>query len=252
MMKTNSIPVITGIVSSIAVFFAVSHLVAPIGPVIDTKWRGHDTHSIKIAPVEPQPECVPQYHQNCTDELCLRLKLVGVRFDDPAEAFIKDTVSGIQGAYKMGSYVLGAKIIKIERCMVTIEKDTHKTTLLLAEGREGPVTEVSPNEMIISKSGVFRDMEDAELASENKVSALSDCAYETFPGVKISGIKKGGLAELAGLRNGDVIKVVNDQRLASPQRAIQVFRKIRKQSGTVDVILFRKDELVKMSYRLRN
>ena len=98
----------------------------------------------------------------------------------------------------------------------------------------------------------FEEVADVDVPDDSggvKISPCFEGPGKEFAGLKLENIEKGSLAGRAGLKNGDIIKVVNGQRLTSPQRAIQVFRKLRSQSG-VGVVLARGNRSVKLQYKI--
>ena len=107
--------------------------------------------------------------------------------------------------------------------------------------------------MIVSKDQALDKIANDADSAHNiaDISPYFDPALNEFAGVKVDNIRKGSIAEMAGLRNGDIIKVINDQRLNSPQRTIQVLRKARNLSR-LDVNLLRKERLLKFDYRIKD
>ena len=69
-------------------------------------------------------------------------------------------------------------------------------------------------------------------------------------GMKITGLEKVAIAELIGLKNGDVIQVVNNQKLTSKQKAFQVFKKAATQTS-LDIDLLRGNKLKTLSFPLK-
>ena len=69
-------------------------------------------------------------------------------------------------------------------------------------------------------------------------------------GIKITGLDGISEAKDLGLKNGDVIRVVNGQQVTSMQKAYQIFKKARKQA-MIDIELLRGNEPQKLSFTLR-
>jgi len=69
-------------------------------------------------------------------------------------------------------------------------------------------------------------------------------------GLQLTGLEKIEAARQLGLRNGDVIRVVNGQRLTDKQKAYQVFMKARSQP-VINLELLRGGRARKLSFVLR-
>lgn len=68
-------------------------------------------------------------------------------------------------------------------------------------------------------------------------------------GLKITGIENAPDAEALGLKNGDIIRQVNGQRLTSLQKAFQVMQKARYQRS-IDIELLRQGRSKKLCFDL--
>jgi type II secretion system protein C len=68
-------------------------------------------------------------------------------------------------------------------------------------------------------------------------------------GLKITGLEQTPLANLFGLRNGDVVQTVNGQNLNSKQKAFQVLKKARTQSN-ISLQLLRDGKAKELSFDL--
>jgi type II secretion system protein C len=69
-------------------------------------------------------------------------------------------------------------------------------------------------------------------------------------GLKITGLENIRGAEELGLKNGDIIRAVNGQRLTSKQKAFQIFKKARSQAAA-NIELLRGNENKTLSFSLR-
>ena len=144
-----------------------------------------------------------------------------------------------------------AQIVEIRRGEVVIEKAGRQEILIL----EGPRTKraivsISPTQKIINKYQAL-----ALIGNFSKVLNLVEVKpsfnTEGNSGFIVDGIPKASIAELAGLKNGDLISSVNGQGLSTPQKTIQVFRKVRNLSQ-IDVELLRNNRLLKLNYELKD
>jgi len=69
-------------------------------------------------------------------------------------------------------------------------------------------------------------------------------------GLRITGLENISGAEDLGLKNGDIIRAVNGQRLTSKQKADQIFKKARSQEA-MNIELLRDNESKTLSFSLR-
>ena len=69
-------------------------------------------------------------------------------------------------------------------------------------------------------------------------------------GLRVDDIESGSLAQLAGIRNGDILQRVNGQHLSSLPKAFQVMRKARVQSS-LNVQLLREGEEKNLSFAIK-
>lgn len=84
---------------------------------------------------------------------------------------------------------------------------------------------------------------DSVLSNPN---ALRDQAPSVAPyykdgqaaGFRLSGVRSGSIFSSLGIRNGDVIQAVNGQTIDSPQRAMELYQRLR-QTGTIEMVVER-------------
>lgn len=57
-------------------------------------------------------------------------------------------------------------------------------------------------------------------------------------GFRLSGVRSGSIFSSLGIRNGDVIQAVNGQTIDSPQRAMELYQRLR-QTGTIEMVVER-------------
>jgi type II secretory pathway component PulC len=73
---------------------------------------------------------------------------------------------------------------------------------------------------------------------------------DRIEGLKITGLENVPVAGDLGLKNGDVIRAVNGQRLTSKQHAYQVFKKARTEPS-MSIELLRSGRTRQISFALR-
>lgn len=177
----------------------------------------------------------------------LNIRLLGTVVTEPALAYIEDIRSRKKGTYRVGDVVKDARLVEIRSGEVTLERGGELERLVLAKANA--VTRLSETEALVSREGVLEeiDWDIDNLTHMAKASFCYDTSSDEFVGVKLNGIPKGSLIECAGMRNGDIIRVVNGQTLSTPQRAIQTMRKARR-LPKINIELLRQKRSVSMSY----
>jgi type II secretory pathway component PulC len=181
-------------------------------------------------------------------------------------AVVKDAKSGAVGIFRIGDTVEGARLESIERDIVVLEDNGRQMLLRRKEGR----STVSKNDMQTGADAQARGGSGASKASfkvrpvppDDRAgtgpveTVLRDAVIETHTvngrteGLKVTGLEDIPAAKDLGLREGDVITVVNGQRLTSKQKAFQILKKARTQP-TVNMKLLRGNKTKEMSFDLR-
>lgn len=221
----------------------------------------------------PEPEKDPEPSE--PEPPPLRLRLVGTISGsaEMARAVIEDLEARSQNMYRIGDIVQGARIAEIERNSIVLEVEGRETVLELhlATGDDAPTPrpvarrgassrpsapEVDERAFQELSSGQYEVEEEAFLTSGG-LSALLN-AVELQPhvvegetqGLVVANLEDGSLAQLAGIRSGDVIQRVNGQSLRSLPQAFQVMRKARV-LDQLEMDILREGEERNMSFRMR-
>lgn len=211
---------------------------------------------------EPRPEPPPQPD--------LRLRLIGTIAGSPdmARAVIDDLRERSQNMYRVGDIVQGAKIVRIERSRVVLDLDGREAVLTIdmtasrsaparspefrdagpAHRPDGVLEEVAQGEFAVD---IHAFESSGGVASLLRSAALSPHTVdgETI-GLRVDDLEAGSLAQLAGIRNGDIIQRVNGQHLSSLPKAFQVMRKARVQSS-LNLQLLREGEEKSLSFAVK-
>jgi type II secretion system protein C len=184
-----------------------------------------------------------------------------------ARAIIKDLKTNMSGLYKIGDTVGGATIERIEKNSVILICDSQRKALHLyakiphSSGADGG----QPDQSLAYKQNVNEN--ETNTGSEPEVKALARLGNnikavlktatiepnETsgkVEGLSIKDLRNSAIAAGLGLKDGDVIQAVNNQKLTSTQKAYQVFKKARSQS-TVTVNLSRDGKPETLSFPIR-
>lgn len=189
----------------------------------------------------------------------LELELLGTAVGNSKDpiAFIKDLKIGKQGIYKLGSLVKGARVIKIALGEVVLDINGQNETLRLSrralswtkrEEELEAIISISDDQVTVSRKGLFNQ-------ARNIVSILPKLKFKPYyeankvSGLMIEGIAQDSIIAAAGIRNKDVVKTVNNQKITTYQKALQVLSKARNQSE-INVDLVREGKAKSVCYRI--
>lgn len=190
----------------------------------------------------------------------LGLKLMGAIAGGPAasRAIIQNTSDKTIGTYRIGDVVASATVDAIQRDAVILRHQGRHLVLRLhtgagnddrgASGREqqraiaqtAPVTG-GPTPLSTQAGYVEEVFHNVTIEPYRKNNRTQ--------GLRISGLEKVPLAEMFGLKNGDVIRTINGQQLTSKQKAFQVLMKAKTQSR-VDIQLLRDGKSKDLSFEI--
>jgi general secretion pathway protein C len=181
----------------------------------------------------------------------LDLELLGTaigNIKDPI-AFIKDLKSNKQGMYRLGNVIQEAKVVQIVMGEVTLDLNGRKETLRLSK-RGMSWAGINADEIIISKNNFLS--QSAEIYN-SLLSITVKPHYEAqkVVGMQVNGIPEGSVITTTGIRNQDIVKSVNNQKIDSYQKALQVFSKVKNQPQ-VEVSLLRDGQPLNLFYRIAN
>jgi len=196
-----------------------------------------------------------------TKELIAELELLGTAISNPKErfAFIKDLKSDKLGTYKLGSLIRGAEVVQIERGEVTLNFKGRKIQLQLSNrglkwanaNKENPaIVSASSSQIVVSKKGLLNET-DKILESARAIKVKPAYQSKKVTGMVIEGVSKDSIIAQAGIRDKDIVTTVNNQKIDSYQKALQVFSKAKNQSE-INVGLLRDGQVKNLSYRLTN
>jgi type II secretion system protein C len=181
-----------------------------------------------------------------------------------ARAIIKDIKTNMSGLYKVGDTVAGATIEQIEKnSVILLWNNQRKSLNLYTKGQSSDsVNGMQPNQPAVHRQDADQTDADKPEAKErvrfSNIEALLKTATIEPNGVgdKVEGLKikdLGNSQQIAanlGLKEGDIIQMVNDQKLTSAQKAYQVLKKARSESK-ITVNLIRDGKPETLSFQLR-
>lgn len=206
---------------------------------------------------DPDAEAVPS---------TLNLTLVGTMVANrPEWSFATIRGSGAQDAsvYLVGDEIEGATILEIERLRVILLNQGRKEFVSI-EGskaaeppkpsptpppsrRGGPevasadVRQVDEKTYEISREDVERQLSNlSALATQARV--VPSFKNGKANGFKIFSIRPGSLYQKLGLQNGDVIRKINGYAIDSPEKALEIYSKLRE-SSRIEVELERRGKV---------
>ncbi|MCX7926579.1 MAG: PDZ domain-containing protein [Candidatus Omnitrophica bacterium] len=191
----------------------------------------------------------------------LSLELMGVVFTNVKDplAFIKDLETGKQGIYRCGSYVGEARITKIAKGYVVLERDKTEEILKISASKKtgnfsstsdiDPVVVMGENEFLVNKKH-FYDKQQQLLSTIKRLKFEPVKQQDGINGIKVQGVSEESIISQAGICDNDIITMVNYQSIDSYQKALQILQKI-KNSNEVKVHLVRGSEQKMLTYRIQ-
>jgi general secretion pathway protein C len=210
----------------------------------------------------------------------LRLKLLGTLVAGAPEwsfASIQDAVTQKTGTYMVGDAIQGAEVLEIERARVIIKNNNRREFIDGTAGDGAPPSYVPPtapspgppvasgppgsnvlgqgiratseNEYEIPRGDI-----DKTLANLNDVAmqarivpAFKDGVAQGF---KLFSIRPDSIYTKIGVQNGDVIRRINGYDLNSPEKALEIYSKL-KEASRIDIELERNGSAVRKTYNVR-
>jgi len=212
----------------------------------------------------------------------LRLKLLGTLVSDAfpewSVASIQDVVTLKTNTYMIGDKVQGAEIVEIERLRVIIINNNRREFIDATPGDQGPVAVAPPAPVIAAApaknegpppsqnlgAGVKQlsenDYEIPRAEIDKTLSNLNDVAMQArivpafkdgvAQGFKLFSIRPDSIYTKIGIQNGDVIKRINGYDLNSPEKALEIYSKL-KEAGRIDIEVERNGATVRKTYNVR-
>lgn len=179
------------------------------------------------------------------------LRLEGTIISGIPAAYIRDLDSQEASYYNIGDEVLNAKVVDIKRGMAALDMEGKKIVLYLEKSyMDSPIWELSDTLRVVMRDKLLEliNSEEGDLKANLEMKPHLD-KEGNFRGYEIKGVKTGSLPYLGGLRNGDIIKEINKQKLSSEQKSIQTFKKVRKLQD-IDLVVSRDKKDVNLTYKV--
>ena len=169
----------------------------------------------------------------------LDLELQGIIAGAPqiTGAMIKDRAVDTVGYYRTGSFVGGARIVKIEKYSVVLNKNGREYVLQFHDAGADAVVHQNPAVPVDQKTDPAFNLSQISMTVKNQLmeDILNSARIEPYlvnqqpQGLQINDLAKVENAKLLGLKDGDVVRLINGQLVPNKQKAFQVIRKARTQ-----------------------
>ena len=179
----------------------------------------------------------------------LGLKLVGAIAGGSvaSRALIQDAKTNATRSYRIGDTVASATVEAIQRDAVILRCQGRPLVLKLRPGTaaDNPSKVSAPSDPSKDKLSGTKDTSgaggtNAPTPPSNRVGYMGEvlrkATIEPYvrndqtEGLRITGLENIPLAEMFGLKNGDIVQSINGQELTSKQKAFQVLQKAKTQS----------------------
>jgi len=198
--------------------------------------------------------------EQVTEEARLNLELVGTAIGNikDARAFIKDLETGKQGIYKVGNTIQQARITRIAMGEVALESNGKEEILRLSkQGKQwahvsesdSPITFVSENLYAVNRKELMQETGNV-LKTMQKVRVKPYLEKEAIAGLRVEGIPENSLIAAAGIRNSDVVTMINSQKIDSYPKALQVMSKMKGQKE-IQISVLRNGQPQQIAYRIQ-
>jgi len=144
-------------------------------------------------------------------------------------AVIKDINSDQLGIYKIGNTISGYQIAKILRGQVVLLRNGKKFVLNFPIGSVNqPFTEISNNTRIMNKAALSNKVPDINTALQQAIP-IPYIQGGKIVGLKITNVKNKSLAAQAGIKEGDIIVSINNQKLDNIKTALDILHQMKTQ-----------------------
>ena len=209
----------------------------------------------------------------------LRVRLLGTLLSSLPEwsiASVQDVVTQRNQTYMVGDPLQGAKILEIERARVIILNNGRREFINNEPGDgAGAVAALNPppirTSTPVQEPGQLANGASIRSTGENEyevpraeidktLSNLNDVAMQArivpafkdgvAQGFKLFSIRPDSIYTKIGIQNGDVIRRINGFDLNSPEKALEVYSKL-KESSRIDIEVERNGSVVRKTYNVR-
>jgi general secretion pathway protein C len=204
-----------------------------------------------------RPTLVPEA---AVDELPeLKLRLIGTVVGELPSSFaiIEDLTSREQQLYRLEDVVpQGAKLVKIERNEIVLQRGSHKETLSVYLEEPSPkevqakgIRSVAQNSWVLDKQEVAGALENiSRLLTQARL--IPNFTAGRPDGFRIVNIIPRSFYDKIGLQNGDVLQRLNGIEIKDPQSFLVVFQQL-KEENNFSLDLVRNNSKETFQYEIR-
>jgi type II secretion system protein C len=195
----------------------------------------------------------------------LSIALLGTVAGSPeiSRAIIKDLKTNVLNIYKTGDTIVSASVESIEKDGIVLLHEGQRKKIDLhikeSEKQEAVIPEITmaknttqqfEAQPAAKSNPTFTDKLRYAASMIPKANIEPHIIDGQVEGLRITDLEDIKGAEDLGLKNGDVIRAVNGQRLDSKQKAYQISRKVRSQTA-MNIELMRDNRTKEFSLSLR-
>jgi general secretion pathway protein C len=199
----------------------------------------------------------------------LRATLVGTALASPVRYSLCQLTNGDTNetlVYAMGDKFMGARIYAIERDRVLVDNDGHNEYIDnsaaaapnlgftpmpqpgAGPGPDSSVRQLSENQYAIAKTTVNAALTDlSQLATQARI--VPSFKNGVANGFKLFSIVPDSLYAKIGIQNGDVIRRINGYEMNSPDKALEIYQKLRD-ANRIEVEIERRGDTIRKSYSI--
>jgi general secretion pathway protein C len=197
-------------------------------------------------------------------------------FPEWSVASIQDVVTLKTNTYMIGDRVQGAEVTDIERLRVIVINNNRKEFIDATPGDQSGAPPVAapvisakavdsgPPPSVALGAGVKQlsdnDDEIPRAEIDKTLANLNDVAMQArivpafkdgvAQGFKLFSIRPDSIYSKIGIQNGDVIKRINGFDLNSPEKALEIYSKL-KESSRIDIEVERNGAAVRKTYNVK-
>ncbi len=211
----------------------------------------------------------------------LRVKLLGTLVAGLPEwsiASIQDVVTLKTQTYMVGDTIQTATILEIERSRVIVKNNNRREFIDATSGDgqgapppivaspvvQAPAANTNPPPGVTLGAGIKavseNEYEVPRAEIDKTLSNLNDVAMQArivpafkdgvAQGFKLFSIRPDSIYSKIGVQNGDVLKRINGYDLNSPEKALEIYSKL-KEASRIDIEIERNGSTVRKTYNVR-
>jgi len=199
----------------------------------------------------------------------LKITLLGTIYSNGqnSAAVIEDKAKKTQGLYRVGDSIQNAVIKSILTGKVVLRVDGHDEILVMDELKSSE-TVMAPANRVPTASVDPQAAPAATAVTERKISIKRGDIDESFEnindlisqatiqphytdgeadGLTVTGVKAGSIFRKMGLRNGDIVKGVNDNEIKTAEDLISMYNDLRSDSE-ISLQIIRRGQETNLNY----